>query len=160
MKLQYHSTVLFCSDIEKQREFYEKFLGQKIAQDLGACLVFENGFTLWKLDKNYPISKELGYTYEPIGNRNLELCFETENFGDAVEMVLVNDLRMLHNVAEEEWGQYTIRFYDPEGNLLEIGETLKCMVSRMQSGGMSIEEIEKKSGLEKRFIETLLATTT
>ena len=160
MKLHYHSVVIFCSDIAKQREFYEKFLGQNVAQDLGNCLVFENGFTLWKLDKKYPISKELGYTYEPIGNRNLELCFETENFGDAVENVVVSDLRMLHNVAEEEWGQYTIRFYDPEGNLVEIGETLKCMVSRMQSSGMSIEEIEKKSGLEKPFIENLLATTT
>ena len=160
MKLNYHSAVLFCSDIEKQREFYEKFLGQEILQDLGACLVFENGFSLWKLDKKYPISKELGYTYEPIGNRNLELCFETENFGDAVEMVLVSDLRMLHNVAEEEWGQYTIRFYDPEGNLVEIGESLKCMVSRMQLGGMSIAEIKKKSGLEKPFIENLLDPTT
>jgi len=160
MKVNYHSAVIFCNDIEKQREFYEKFLEQKVSQDLGNCLVFENGFSLWKLDKKYPISKELGYTYEPIGNRNLELCFETEKFGDAVEKVVVSDLRMLHNVAEEEWGQYTIRFYDPEGNLVEIGETLKCMVSRMKSAGMSIEEIEKKSGLEKRFIENLLATTT
>jgi catechol 2,3-dioxygenase-like lactoylglutathione lyase family enzyme len=159
MNVNYHSAVIFCSDLEKQREFYEKFLEQKVEQDLGNCLVFENGFTLWKLDKKYPISKELGYTYEPIGNRNLELCFETENFGDAVEKVVVSDLRMLHNVSEEEWGQYTIRFYDPEGNLVEIGETLKCMVSRMKSASMSIEEIEKKSGLEKRFIENLLDTT-
>jgi hypothetical protein len=77
-----------------------------------------------------------------------------------VEMVLVSDLRMLHNVAEEEWGQYTIRFYDPEGNLVEIGETLKCMVSRMQSAGMALEEIEKKSGLGKAYIENLLTSVT
>ena len=160
MKLTYHSAVLFCSDLEKQREFYEKFLGQKVVQDLGGCLVFENGFSLWKLDKKYPVSKELGYTYEPIGNRNLELCFETENFGDAVEMVLVSDLRMLHNVEEEEWGQYTIRFYDPEGNLVEIGESLRSMVKRMQSGGMSVKEITKRSGLEKSFIEEVLSITT
>jgi catechol 2,3-dioxygenase-like lactoylglutathione lyase family enzyme len=159
MKINYHSAVLFCSELEKQRTFYEKFLGQRIVQDLGSCLVFENGFTLWKLDKDYPVSKELGYSYEPIGNRNLELCFETEHFGDAVEKVLVSDLRMLHNVEEEEWGQYTIRFYDPEGNLVEIGESLKCMVQRMHSGGMSIHEINQRSGLEASFIDELLDTT-
>ncbi len=157
MKLKYHSTVIFCNDLMKQREFYENFLGQKIIQDLGGCLVFENGFTLWKLDKKYPVSKELGYTYEPLGNRNLEICFETDSFSDVVEMVVVSDLRMLHNVTEEVWGQYTIRFYDPEGNLIEIGETLRSMVIRMHTGGMSAREIKKKSGLEQSFIEEILA---
>jgi catechol 2,3-dioxygenase-like lactoylglutathione lyase family enzyme len=156
MKLHYHSAVVFCNDLDKQREFYEKFLGQNIIQDLGNCLVFENGFTLWKLEDKMPISTELGYTYEPIGNRNLELCFETEAFGDAVEKVVLSDLRILHNVEEEQWGQYTIRFYDPEGNLVEIGETLKCMVSRMISGGMSIKAVVKKSGLPKSFVEKLI----
>lgn len=157
MKLNHHSTVIFCQDLDKQREFYEKFLGQEVTQDMGACLVFEKGFSLWKLDEKFPISEELGYTYEPIGNRNLEICFETDSFEDAVEKVIMGDLRMLHNVEEEPWGQYTIRFYDPEGNLVEIGETLKCMAARMKSEGMSVKEIIKKSGLEKSFVEQLLA---
>ncbi|MEX0986770.1 MAG: VOC family protein [Bacteroidales bacterium] len=156
MRLQYHSSVIFCSDLDKQREFYEKFLAQNIKQDLGDCLVFENGFTLWKLDKQFPISTELGYTYEPIGNRNLELCFETEYFEEAVEKVLLSNLRILHNVAEEKWGQYTIRFYDPEGNLVEIGETQQCMAVRMKSGGMNVAEITKKSGMKKEIVEKLL----
>ncbi len=157
MDLNFHSSVIFCSDLNKQREFYEKFLGQKVGQDLGACIVFETGFSLWKLKKEFPIAAELGYTYEPIGNRNLELCFETDHFADSVEKVLMGDLRILHNVEEEEWGQYTIRFYDPEGNLVEIGESMKCMVKRMREGGQSIGEITKRSGLPKSYIEELLA---
>jgi len=155
MKLSFHSTVIFCNDLDKQREFYEGFLVQKVVQDLGECLVFENGFTLWKLGKELPVSRELGYDYEPIGNRNLEICFETDAFGDAVEKVLVSDIRLLHNVEEESWGQYTIRFYDPEGNLVEIGESLKCMVNRMKTSGMSVNEIVKKSGIKKSAVESL-----
>lgn len=155
MKLSFHSTVIFCNDLNKQREFYEEFLVQKVVQDLGECLVFENGFTLWKLGKELPVSRELGYDYEPIGNRNLEICFETDAFGDAVEKVLVSDIRLLHNVEEEPWGQYTIRFYDPEGNLVEIGESLKCMVNRMKTSGMSVNEIVKKSGMKKSAVESL-----
>lgn len=157
MDLKFHSSVIFCNNLKEQRDFYEKFLNQKLEQDLGGCLVFNNGFTLWQLDQSYPISRELGYTYEPIGNRNLELCFETETFEDAVEHVLMSDLRILHNVAEEEWGQYTIRFYDPEGNLVEIGETLGCMVRRMSEDGKTGEEIAALTGLPLNFIEHTLS---
>lgn len=157
MEIRFHSSVVFCSDIQKQREFYEKFLSMKVMQDMGACILFEGNFSLWQINNEYPISKELGYSYEPIGNRNLELCFETEAFEDSVEKVLMSDLRILHNVEEEEWGQYTIRFYDPEGNLLEIGESLKCMSKRMHASGMSVEEITKKSGLNKKVVREFLA---
>lgn len=156
MELHFHSSVVFCSDLQKQREFYEKFLGQTVKQDLGGCLVFSSGFTLWQLHEEYPISRELGYTYEPIGNRNLELCFETEKLEDAVEKVLLADLRILHNLEEEEWGQYTIRFYDPEGNLVEIGESMRAMVLRMRHQGMKIVDISKKTGLPKTMVENLL----
>ncbi len=156
MEVKFHSAVIFCHDLQKQLEFYQKFLGQEVRQDLGACQVFKSGFTLWELGKELPISRELGYEYEPIGNRNLELCFETESFGDAVEKVLMSDLRILHNVEEEPWGQYTIRFYDPEGNLVEIGETLACMARRLSEAGLSLDEIAKKTGLDRDFVADLV----
>lgn len=156
MNLKFHSTVLLCNDLERQREFYEKFLGQKVIVDLGDYLIFEDGLSLWKLKKEYPITAELGYTYEPIGNRNLELCFETDSFGNAVEYVLTSECRILHNVEEEEWGQYTIRFYDPEGNLVEIGETMGRMVKRLRESGLSVKQIAKKSGIKEKEIASLL----
>jgi catechol 2,3-dioxygenase-like lactoylglutathione lyase family enzyme len=156
MDVHFHSSVIFCNNLQKQREFYEKFLGQSVKQDLGGCVVFQHGFTLWQLDEKYPISRELGYTYEAIGNRNLELCFETASIEDAVEKVLLSDLRILHNLEEEEWGQYTIRFYDPEGNLLEIGESMHAMVKRMLQTGMNTEAIAQKTGMGKNMVENLL----
>ena len=153
MNIRFESAVIFCQDLEKQREFYEKFLGQQVENDFGVCIGFQNGFTLWKLDAGFPVSKELGYTYEPIGNRNLELCFETEHFEDAVENILMSDLRILHNVVEEDWGQYTIRFYDPEGNLVEIGETLAAASRRMLDEGLSTSEVSQKMGLPQEMVE-------
>src|SRR6056297_1330710 len=147
MELHFHSSVVFCNDIEKQREFYEKFLGQTVRQDMGSYLVFDNGFTLWTLNAESHVARELGYTYEPIGNRNLELCFETDAIEDAVEKVLLADLRILHNLEEEKWGQYTIRFYDPEGNLVEIGESIHTMVTRMKNDGKTVEQVAAKTGL-------------
>jgi catechol 2,3-dioxygenase-like lactoylglutathione lyase family enzyme len=156
MELQFHSTVLFCQDVQKQKEFYTQFLGQEIELDHGHYVVLKNHLTLWQIGDDYPIARELGYAYEPIGNRNLEVCFETDAFGDAVEKVLMADIRILHNVAEEPWGQYTIRFYDPEGNLVEIGESMKSMAGRMKDAGMTIEDMVKKTSLSVTYIKKLL----
>lgn len=156
MELHYHSSVVFCNDIETQREFYEKFLGQTVKQDMGSHLVFDNGLSLWTINKESHIARELGYTYEPIGNRNLELCFETDAIEDAVEKVLLADLRILHNLEEEKWGQYTIRFYDPEGNLVEIGESMQTMVRRMKNDGKTAEEVAEKTGLQLQMVENLI----
>lgn len=156
MELHYHSSVVFCNDIEKQREFYEKFLGQTVKQDMGSYLVFDNGLSLWTINKESHVARELGYTYEPIGNRNLELCFETDAIEDAVEKVLLADLRILHNLEEEKWGQYTIRFYDPEGNLVEIGESMQTMVRRMKNDGKTAEQVAEKTGLQLQMVENLI----
>ena len=157
MDLQFDSSVIFCSDLQLQREFYESFLNQEVELDMGNCIAFKNNFTLWQLTEDFPISKELGYTYEHIGNRNLEMCFKTENFEDAVEKVLLSDLRILHNVEEEKWGQYTIRFYDPEGNLVEIGESINCFVQRMKNSGMDSKQIAEKTGLDTAYVEKLIS---
>ncbi len=156
MDLQFHSSVLFCNDMQKQREFYETFLNQEVESDIGKCIVFKSRFSLWQLDESFPIAKELGYTYEHIGNRNLEMCFETEHFEDSVEKVILSACRILHNVEEEEWGQYTIRFYDPEGNLVEIGESMKCFVNRLHDSKMDVKQIAEKTGIKTALIEKLL----
>lgn len=156
MDLQFHSSVLFCHDVHKQKEFYMQFLGHDVKMDLGNCVVLGNHLTLWQISDANPIAGELGYTYEPIGNRNLELSYESDAFGDAVEKVLMSDLRILHNVEEEPWGQYTIRFYDPEGNLVEIGESMRTMAIRMKDEGMTLDDIVEKTGLEKSYVEELL----
>ncbi len=157
MDLQFDSSVIFCSNLQQMREFYETFLNQEVEMDLGLCLIFKNKFTLWQLTDEFPISKELGYTYEHIGNRNLEMCFKTENFEDAIEKVLLSDLRILHNVEEEKWGQYTIRFYDPEGNLIEIGESMKCYIKRMHSSGMDKKQITEKTGLDSAMVTAIIS---
>ncbi len=156
MDLRFHSTVIFTQELKQLRDFYEIFLGQQVEEDFGNCVVFKGGFTIWKLEKEYPVSQELGYRYDHLGNRNLELCFETDTFGKMVEHILSVDLRILHNVTEEKWGQYTIRFFDPEGNLVEVGESMHCFVNRMVDSGMDIDAVARKTGLSEQLVTRLL----
>ncbi len=145
MEIKFHSTVIMTEDFELMKSFYQNILQQQIEFDFGNCIGFKNGLSLWKLKEEYPIAKNLGRTFDKSGNKNLEICFETDDFETVVENMEKHKLNFLHQETEELWGQHTIRFYDPENNLVEIGETIPCFVQRFRNQGMSAEEISKKT---------------
>ena len=58
-------------------------------------------------------------------------------------------------MTEELWGKQTIRFYDPENNLVEIGETIPCFVKRFRNQGMSGEEISKKTSVPVEMVNEI-----
>ena len=155
MEIKFHSTVIMIEDFEQMKSFYQNILQQKIEFDFGNCVGFSNGLSLWKLKEEYPIAKKLGRTFDNSGNKNLEICFETDDFEIVVENLNKYKLKYLHNETEELWGQQTIRFYDPENNLVEIGETIPCFVKRFRNQGMSEEEISKKTSVPVEMVKEI-----
>jgi hypothetical protein len=59
---------------------------------------------------------------------------------------------LLHDVELETWGQKTIRFFDPENNLIEIGETLPGFVKRMYKEEKSVDEIVEITSIDKNMV--------
>lgn len=155
MKITLSSTVLITADFEKMKSFYQNILQQQIEFDFGNCIGFKNGLTIWKLKEEYPIAQKLGRTFDPSGNKNLEICFETDDFAHVVETLQKHEITYLHDVAEEVWGQQTIRFYDPENNLIEIGETIPCFVKRFYNQGMSIEDVSKRTSVPIEIVSKI-----
>jgi catechol 2,3-dioxygenase-like lactoylglutathione lyase family enzyme len=105
MEIKFHSTVILTDDFDKMKAFYQEILQQEIDIDFGNCIGFKNGISLWKLTEGYPIAKRLGKTYDPAGNKNLEICFETDDYESVVAKLKNQDLRYLHETTEERWGQ-------------------------------------------------------
>ena len=155
MDIKFHSTVIMSEEFELMKSFYQEILQQKIEFDFGNCIGFKNGLSLWKLKEEYPISKKLGRTFDKSGNKNLEICFETDDFELVVENLKKYQLNYLHKETEELWGQQTIRFYDPENNLVEIGETIPCFVKRFRYQGMSLEEVSKKTSVPIEIVSEI-----
>lgn len=110
---------------------------------------------MWKLKEEYPIAKKPGRTFDKSGNKNLEICFETDDFELVVENLVKHKLNYLHEEIEELWGQKTVRFYDPENNLIEIGETIPCFVKRFKSQGMSLEDVSKRTSVPVELVEKI-----
>ena len=155
MQIKFHSTEIMTEEFEQMKSFYQNILQQEIEFDFGNCIGFKNGLSLWKLNEEYPIAMKLGRTFDKSGNKNLEICFETDDFELVVENLNKYKLKYLHQETEELWGQQTIRFYDPENNLVEIGETISCFVKRFRNLGMSAEEVSKKTTVSVEMVNEI-----
>ncbi|RCW39046.1 VOC family protein [Marinilabilia salmonicolor] len=155
MEIKFHSPVILTDEFDKMKAFYQEIMQQEIEIDLGNCIIFKNGISLWKLTEDYLIAKKLGKTYNPEGNKNLELCFETDDYESVVAKLKNQDLKYLHETKEERWGQKTMRFYDPENNLIEIGETIPCFVKRFKTQGMTDKEVSERTSVPIEMVREI-----
>ena len=153
MNIKYSSVVIFVSDIDRAREFYQKVLGFEIEFDMGNNVILKDGIALWKVGKEHIINKKRG---PGRGTKNFELYFETKDIKTFCNKLENRGVKFLHNIEKEPWGQNTMRFYDPDGNIIEVGECLSTFLKRMESRGMSIPEISNLTGMKNKDILDIL----
>lgn len=143
--IRYDSAVLMTKNVAEMTHFYVDVMRQTIRFDFGRCQILECGIAIWALDESDPAMKAPG-----IGsgtNSRLELCFDTEDFENDTAHILSHKPKMLHGVAEEAWGQRTIRIFDPDGNLIELGESIPCFCRRLYHEGMTAWQVSEKTGV-------------
>jgi catechol 2,3-dioxygenase-like lactoylglutathione lyase family enzyme len=151
--MKFHSSVIFVSNIIKSKDFYVRLLNQQIEHDFGKNVILKNGLTLWEIRPEHVINRKA----ETKGTSNrFELYFETELLNEAYEKLKNEKIEFLHEIHEEPWGQRTIRFFDYDKHLIEIGEPLEIFVKNMNNTGLSIEKIAEKSGIPIETINIIL----
>lgn len=152
-KTFFSSTVLFVKDIDTSLKFYKDLMGLEIKDDFGACKIFTCGLSLWRVNDEHLINQKWKREKQ---NGNLEICFETEDFDSVYKTIKKQNIPLLHDLHEESWGQKTIRVFDPDNNLVEIGESIPTFIKRMYKEGMSVEEIAEKSSVAKEQVEKII----
>jgi catechol 2,3-dioxygenase-like lactoylglutathione lyase family enzyme len=135
MDIRFQSTVLITKRFEEMKRFYMELLGQRIRYYFGNCITFECALTLWELREGYTLARALGGSEPRSGNGSMEVCFETDDFEAEVARVRKGGVVLLHGVEEETWGQRTMHFYDPDGNIVELGESMPCFCRRLRPAG-------------------------
>ncbi len=146
--VRFHSTAAFVADIERSKAFYTGLLGQEIDLDFGKNVILKSGLALWEIQPNHIIPQTLGHE-QVAENRStrFEFYFETPALIEVYEHLLAAGVEFLHPVHEEPWGQRTIRCFDPDRHLIEIGEPLETFIGRLYTEGMNPEEITVKTGV-------------
>ena len=140
--MKYICTVISVSDIEAAKKFYNDLFGLKIYQDYGKNIAFTCGLALqqdfdWLV--NLPKEKVLKKS------NNVEIAFEESDFDEfLIRLKQYENIEYLDEVMEHTWGQRVIRFYDLDGHIIEVGESMKIVIQRFLSTGMTMEEISSK----------------
>lgn len=117
MKLK--NILIVVKDIEKSREFYHSLFGLDMILDNGGNMILTEGLVLQdeKIWKNF-LKREI------ISPRNsCELYFEEpdiEAFAEKLER-LYPSVQYVDRLTVHSWGQKMLRFYDLDGNLIEVG---------------------------------------
>ena len=146
MELKNCSTVLFVKEIETSKKFYTSILGMTVSLDFGKNVIFNNGIVIWEIQKSHVIPASLGIDrVSDTGANRFELYFETNNLTEVYETLKGEKVRFLHEVHEEPWGQQTIRFFDPDNHLIEIGESMKQFVGRFYNHGLTIDQVSERT---------------
>lgn len=141
--------VLFVKDAGISTKFYTDILGFTVVMDNGgANFTFKEGFTVWQIWEGNIIPQTLGA--ENITNNNnasrFELCFETDDLNLIYRALKDNNVQFLHEINTEIWGQRTIRFYDPDGHLIEVGEEMSIFLKRIfEEEGRDLEATAKRT---------------
>ena len=117
MKLK--NVLIVVKDIEKSRQFYNELFGLDLVLDHDGNMILTEGLVL----QDEKIWKELlGKEILPESN-SCELYFEEQNieaFAEKLER-LYPSIRYVNKLVVHSWGQKVVRFYDLDGNLIEVG---------------------------------------
>jgi len=157
MDLKNCSTALFVKDIGISKDFYCNILGLNIELDFGKNVILKSGLTIWEIQGDHIIPSTLGL--EKISNlsyNRFELYFETENLPDIFEGLKEKNVRFLHEIYEEPWGQQTIRLFDPDNHLIEIGESMRQFVFRLYNQGLTTEQVSERTSIPVAEVKRLI----
>jgi len=154
--MKYACTMITVNDIGSSRKFYESLFGLEVYQDYGKNISFSCGLSLqqdFDMLANIPKEKILRES------NNMELYFEEEDLDGFLEKLKkYPEIRYLHEVIEYRWGQRVIRFYDPDGHIIEVGEDMRMVVRRFLDSGLSIEQTSKRMGVSAADLSRLLSS--
>ena len=139
--MKFQCPLFAVKDITVCKEFYSGLLGQKLKYDFGKNIVFEGDFSFQQKEHfAQMISVELSSVLTQ--SHNAELYFEIDDFDDLMQKLADrDDLEFLHSIRLHDWGQRSIRFYDPDRHIIEVGENMDIVIARLLKEGNTPERV-------------------
>lgn len=115
-------TILLVNNIKESDSFYRELLGLEVLHDWEVMMVYKNRLAIHQLDKIQPQEFAESLNSENRGNVIVYLELESnENLEDYLFKLKENGVEIIHGIYSLPW-QRIFRCYDPDGNIVEIGE--------------------------------------
>ena len=117
--MRLRNVLIVVNDMEKAIKFYEDILGLHVILDQDGNVIMSEGLVL----QDAKIWKEFLQKDLVPKNHMTELYFEESDIERFVKKLEESDFEIeyVNELMEHSWGQKVVRFYDPDGNLIEVG---------------------------------------
>jgi len=111
--------LIVVKDIEKSRKFYQDLFGIDLVLDNDGNMILTEGLVL----QDEKIWKKFLHRDIVPKNNSCELYFEEQDIEAFIEKLesLYPAIEYVNPLMTHSWGQQVIRFYDLDGNLIEVG---------------------------------------
>ena len=117
-EIKLKNMLIVVKDIEKSKQFYHDLFGLDVVLDNGGNVILTEGIVLQdrKIWESF-LEKEV-----ILRSNSTELYFEEYDLDVFVEKLerLYPRIQYVNKLMTYSWGQKVVRFYDPDGNLIEV----------------------------------------
>ncbi len=117
--MRLRNVLIVVKDIEKAKKYYHELFGLHMILDNDGNMILSEGLVLqeekyWKDFLGQEITSHHNHS---------ELYFEEKNIEEFVERLekLYPETEYVNRLMTHSWGQKVVRFYDLDGNLIEVG---------------------------------------
>lgn len=142
--MKFMSPLLVVKDIERGKTFYREVLGANVVFDLGANVTLDGPIALQTEESWLAFTgQQPGQTQYRAGDA--ELYYEEEELDAFLQRLAEQKVDYLHEVKEMPWAQRCVRFYDPDGHIIEVAESMDAVCKRLHEQGLPLEEIAERT---------------
>lgn len=117
--MKFKNVLIVVKDMERARQFYHDLFGLDVVLNNDGNMILTEGLVLQdeKIWKQF-----LGRDITARSNA-CELYFEERDLEAFIEKLdrLYPEIQYVNRLMTHSWGQKVVRFYDPDGNLIEVG---------------------------------------
>ncbi len=152
--MTFSNPLIAVADLDRSKAFYQEVLGLSVILDFGANVTLEGGLCLQTLDTWQDF---IGTDQITFFSRSSELYFVEEEFDRFLQALSRLDIHYVHPLKEHRWGQRVVRFYDPDGHIIEVGESLAAVCRRFLAQGLTQEEIALRMDIPLSYVQELLS---
>lgn len=117
--MRLRNVLIVVSDMDRAIRFYKEIFGLQVILNQEGNVIMSEGLVLqdaaiWE--------KFLGKDLVPKNNMT-ELYFEESDIDEFVKKLEESEFEIeyVNEPMTHSWGQKVVRFYDPDGNLIEVG---------------------------------------
>lgn len=119
VRMMYKGTLIVVKDCHRAFRFYRDMFGFSLIQDNDGNMELTDNLYLQEVSYWEMFT---GKAVLPKNNQS-ELYFEESDIEAFVERLewLYPETEYVNRLMTHSWGQKVVRFYDPDGNLIEVG---------------------------------------